>query len=57
LSYGKAVWKGVRKDVTPRVEQGDKMGTLYLEVKLGYPITGGHKFRDLGLQVRGWVQG
>jgi hypothetical protein len=43
--------------VALRVVEGDEKGTRCLGVKLDQPVTGGHKYRDLVLQVGGWTQG
>jgi hypothetical protein len=43
--------------VAARLFEGDKNGARCLGVHLGQPITGGHKFRGLILQVGGWKQG
>jgi hypothetical protein len=43
--------------VALRVAEGDEKRTRCLGVYLGYPVTGGHKYRDLVLQVGGWTQG
>jgi hypothetical protein len=43
--------------VALRVTEGDIKGTWRLGVQLGHPVTGGHKYRDLLLQVGGWMQG
>jgi hypothetical protein len=33
-------------------------GLEYLHhIPVGHPVTGGHKYRDLVLQVGGWMQG
>jgi hypothetical protein len=31
------------------------MGTQYLGVSLGHPVSGGHKYGGLVLQVGGWA--
>jgi hypothetical protein len=43
--------------VALRVVEGDEKGTACLGVYLGHPVTGEHKYRDLGLQDGGWAQG
>jgi hypothetical protein len=40
--------------VTLRVIEGDENGTRCLG---GHPVSGGHKYRDLVIQVGGWTQG
>jgi hypothetical protein len=40
-----------------RVIEGDGKGTRCLGVKLGPAVTMGHKYKDLVLQVWGWMQG
>jgi hypothetical protein len=40
-----------------RVPEGEETGTRCLGVKLGHPVTGGHKYKDRILQVGGWTQG
>jgi hypothetical protein len=43
--------------VTLRIEEGDEKGTRCLGgVQLDDPVTGGHKYRDLGLHDVGWTQ-
>jgi hypothetical protein len=43
--------------VTLRDVEGDEMGTQRMGVKLGHAVTGGHKHRDLVLQIGGWTLG
>jgi hypothetical protein len=39
--------------VALQVVEGDEKGTECLGVKLGHPVPGGYKYRDLALQVGG----
>jgi hypothetical protein len=43
--------------VALRVVEGDEKEPWCLGVQLGQHVTGGHKYRDLVLQVEGWTQG
>jgi hypothetical protein len=43
--------------VALRVVESDEKGAWCLGVQLGHPVTGGHKYRDLFLQVWGLMQG
>jgi hypothetical protein len=42
--------------VALRVVEGDEKGTRCLGVSLGHPVTGGHKHRNLALQVGNMIQ-
>jgi hypothetical protein len=43
--------------VALRVIEADEMGTRCLGLQLDHYVSGGHKYRDLILQVECWTQG